>query len=124
MKIKEIILKTFAFLFIIGGVIRIFATQSTFYKLRIGYFWVQDDYFIFVNRIMGGIILLTGILFLGVAKDMVRFRYILGHFALGLLSLVLIIGISGYLLGFPIYSYVADVMLFGTVSIFCLYIRT
>jgi hypothetical protein len=123
MKIKEIILRTFAFLFIIGGVIRIFATQSTFYKLRIGYFWVQDDYFIFVNRIMGGIVLLTGILFLGVAKDMVRFRYILGHFALGLFFLILIIGISGYLLGFPIYSFIADVILFGIISIFCLYIR-
>ncbi len=123
MKIKEVILRTFAYLFIIGGIVRVFATQSTFYTLRVGYFWVEDDYFKFINRIMGGLIILTGLLFLGVARDMVRFKYVLGAFSLGLLILVLIIAVSGYMLNLPFYSYIADVVLFGVIGFFCLYIR-
>ncbi len=123
MKIKEIVLKTFAYLLILGGIIRIFATQSTYYTLRIGYFWVQNDYFIFINRIMGGLILLTGFLFLSVARDLVRFKYILGAYSLGLLVLVSIIAFSGYMLNFPFYSYIADVVFFGVIGFFCLYIR-
>lgn len=123
MKIKEIILKTFAYLFIAGGIIRIFATQSTYYTLRVGYFWVENDYFKFINRIMGGLILLTGFLFLSVARDLVRFKYVLGAYSLGLLVFVVIIAFSGYMLNFPFYSYIPDVLFFTVAGFFCLYIR-
>lgn len=123
MKIKEIVLNTFAYLLIIGGIIRIFSTQSTYYTLRVGYFWVENDYFKFINRVMGGLILLTGFLFLSVARDMVRFKYVLGAYSFGLIVLVGIIAISGYMLNLPIYSYLADVIFFGVIGLFCLYIR-
>ena len=124
MKTKEIILKSVAYLFILGGLVRVFATQSTFNTLRVGYFWVEDDYFKFTNRIMGGLIILTGLLFLGIARDLVRFKFVLGSFSLGLFFLSIIIGLSGYMLNIPSdYSYIADVALFGITGLFCLYIR-
>lgn len=123
MKTKEIILKTFAYLLIVGGLIRIFATQSTYYTLRIGYFWVENDYFKFANKITGGLILLIAFLFLGVARDMVRFKFILGAFSLGLLVLTVIIALSGFMLNLSFYSYFPDVIFFGVIGFFCLYIR-
>lgn len=123
MKVKEIVLNAFAYLLIIGGILRIFATQSTYDTLRIGYFWVENDYFIFINRIMGGLILLSGFLFISVARDLVRFKYVLGGYSLGLLVLVVIIAFSGYMLDLPFYSYIADVVFFGLIGSFCLYIR-
>ncbi len=124
MKIKEYILRTFAVLFIIGGAVRVVATQSTFYKLRIGYFWVDNEFYIQGNRIMGSFLIMIGILFLGFVKDFIRFKYVLGHFALGLLVIGLTIGASGYLLNLPLYSYIADAAVFSIISIFCLYIRS
>ena len=123
MKTKEIILKTFAYLLIVGGLIRIFATQSTYYTLRLGYFWVENDYFKFANRITGGIILLIAFLFLSITRDMVRFKYILGALSLGLLVLAVIIAISGYTLNMPFYSYFPDVIFFGVIGFFCMYIK-
>lgn len=124
MKVKEIVLKTFAYLLLVGGIIRIFATKSTYDTLRVGYFWVEDDYFKFINRIMGGLILLSAFLFFSVARDMVRFKYVLGAYSLGLLVMVVIIAFSGFMLNFPFYSYIADVIFFGAIGLFCLYIRT
>ena len=45
-----------------------------------------------------------------------------------ILSIVIFIGyviiaFSGFMLNFPFYSYIADVILFGSIGFFCLYIR-
>ncbi len=124
MSTKGLILKAFALLFLVGGVIKVFATQSTFISLRIGYFWVDNDYFIFVNRIMGGVLILSGALFWSISKDLQRFRYVLGGYSFGLLTLAVIIGISGYMLHLSLFSYIADVILFSVMGLFCLYIRS
>lgn len=124
MKIKEIILRFFAIMLFAGGILRVLATASVFYKLRIGYFWIEDDYYKFVNKIMGAFLILCGFLFWAVAKDIIRFRFVMGPFGMGIFVFGLIIAAFGYLLGLQIWSWAPDALLFTFIAIFCAYIKS
>lgn len=124
MKIKEIILKSFTLILFAGGILRVLATQSIFNKMRLGYFWIEDDYYKFVNKIMGAFFILCGFVFWGVAKDIIRFRFILKPFGLGVFVFGLIIAAFGYLMGLQVWSWAPDALVFTFIALFCVYIKS
>tara|TARA_Y100001933_G_C18930301_1_gene535048 strand:+ start:460 stop:837 length:378 start_codon:yes stop_codon:yes gene_type:complete len=123
MKIKEIILRGFAIMLIAGGILRVLATQTVFYKMRVGYFWIEDDYYKFVNKILGAFLILCGFLFWGVARDIVRFRFVMGSFGWGIFIFGAVIAVSGYLMGLQIWSWAPDAILMTVTALFCAYIK-
>lgn len=124
MKIKEIILKSFAIILFIGGILRVLAAQVIFHTMKVDDFWVEDDYYKFVNKIMGAFFILCGFIFWSVAKDIIRFRFVLKPFGQGIFVFGFIIAFFGLLMGLQVWSWAPDAIVITTISLFCTYIKS
>lgn len=124
MKIKEIILKSLAIILFIGGILRVLAAQAIFHSMNVDDFWVEDDFYKFVNKIMGAFFILCAFIFWSVAKDIVRFRFVLKPFGQGIFVFGFIIAVFGYLMDLPVWSWAPDAIVITATSLFCTYIKS
>ncbi len=123
MKAKKFVLQVVAVLLIIIGVLRIFANEITFELLRNKDLWLDDILLQYLFKATGGFIIFHGIIFLGISKDMMRFRSIFGPYSFGLLVAGTIMLIVGYLNFMPVWLYGSDALICYFLAIFCLYVR-
>jgi hypothetical protein len=64
---RTIISRALALLFILGGTARIIANQNMFAAFGISELWVDDPYFVYIYKVLGAFVILTGLVlwFLG-----------------------------------------------------------
>ena len=123
MKAKKFVLQIVALLLIIIGVLRIFANEATFELLRNKDLWLDDVLLQYLFKATGGFIIFHGIMFLGISRDMLRFRSIFGPYSFGLLVAGTIMLIVGYLNFMPVWLYGSDALICYFLAIFCFYVR-
>jgi hypothetical protein len=123
MKAKKFVLKIVALLLILLGVVRVFANEATFELLRNKDLWIDDILLQYLFRATGGFIIFHGIMFLGISRDLVRFRSILGPYSFGLLVSGTVMLVVGYLNYMPIWLYGSDALICYILAIFCFYAR-
>lgn len=58
-----------ACLFILGGIVRVVATRRVFSAFGIGNLWVDHVYFIYVYKVLGGFVILTGLVLWSLAGE-------------------------------------------------------
>lgn len=60
--VKLRVIRFLAVLFIFGGIVRIVATSGLFSVLGMEDLWVDHAYFIYIYKVLGGFVILTGLL--------------------------------------------------------------
>ncbi len=58
-----------ACLFILGGIVRVVATRRVFAAFGIGSLWIDQVYFVYVYKVLGGFVILTGLVLWSLAGE-------------------------------------------------------
>jgi hypothetical protein len=102
------VLRVVAALFIGGGIVRILADRRIFRIFRIADLWVDKPYFIYVYKVLGAFVILTGLVLWSVSEETNRSRSILRAEKTGLVLVGLIMAGTGQALRLPLLYYGPD----------------
>ncbi len=58
-----------ACLFVMGGIVRVFATRKLFVAFGIGGLWSDHAYFIYIYKVLGAFVILTGLVLWSLAGE-------------------------------------------------------
>ncbi len=108
MKNRKIILQIVSLMLVFGGVVRLFATETTFEIFVIENLWVDHKYFIYIYRVLGAFVILTGLLFFSIARNIEKNLNILNTMKWGLILVGTTMAIAGYHIRLPLLYYAPD----------------
>ncbi len=107
-KASCLILSVIGYAMIFGGLVRIFATRNLFELFGIGSLWSEHEYFQYIYSILGGFVLLTGIAFNIMARNISRYKRLMMAWALAFFILGLIMLVSGIINKIPAFYFLPD----------------
>lgn len=107
---QRTILRAVAVLFIGGGTVRLLANQAVFTLAGMGDLWVDAPYFVYVYRVLGAFVVLTGLTLWSLAAEVgsTRRGVLFAELGLGLAAVVMLV--TGWHTGLPARFYVVDVV--------------
>jgi hypothetical protein len=107
---QRTVLRAVAVLFVAGGTVRMLANQAVFSLAGIGELWVDAPYFVYVYRVLGAFVVLTGLYLwsLAVEGGAARHGVRAVEWGLGLAAVVMLV--TGWHTGLPARFYVVDVV--------------
>jgi hypothetical protein len=108
MNFKTRIFQIIAFLFILGGVVRLFANKALFAIFQMEKLWTDHLYFIYIYRVLGAFVIFTSIILFMISKNLKQYTALLPGLSVGFLIIGLVMLISGRLLNLPLIFYVLD----------------
>jgi len=117
MKTHRTILKIISLLFIFGGIIRLFANETVFTIFGMNDLWTDHDYFIYIYRVLGAFVILTGLIIYSISRDVNKNLNIINTMKFGFLFIGLTIVISGFIVKLPIIFYLPDFLFCFSISI-------
>lgn len=123
MKKQKIILQIIALILIFGGVVRLLANEATFEIFKMGNLWVDDKYFIYIYRVLGAFVILTGFLFFSISRNIEKNVNVLNTMKWGLILVGTTMAIAGYHIRLPFLYYSPDFIFCYAIS-FYLYINS
>ena len=106
--IKVVVLRFVAVTLLVGGTFRIFATKALFRAFGIGDLWMQTPYAIYIYRVLGGFVLLSGIILMFVSVSLQNNRKLLKGCALGFAVIGVVMLVTGLTSGLPLRYYLPD----------------
>jgi hypothetical protein len=99
-----------ACLFVIGGIVRILATRKVFAAFGIGALWVGHAYFIYVYKVLGAFVILTGLVLWSLAGEGGGGRKSILVMTWGMVTVGLVMLGTGLSTGLPPQFYLFDVV--------------
>ena len=108
MKKQKIILQILALMFVMGGLVRLFANEFTFEIFGMKDLWVDHKYFIYIYRVLGAFVILTGLLLFSISRSIENNLHILNTMKWGFLIIGMTMTIAGYYIRLPLLFYVPD----------------
>ena len=108
MKLKKIILQTLSILFILGGIIRLLATKSLFRLFFIDMLWVDHSYFVYIYRVLGSFVILTGLIIFTISRNIEKYSELLFILTIGFIIIGFVMMITGILTNLPLVFYFPD----------------
>lgn len=93
---------------LVGGTVRIFATKVLFQAFGIGDLWMQTPYSLYIYRVLGGFVVLSGILLMIVAGAPEKYRRLLKGYTLGFSTIGVVMLVTGLASGLPLRYYLPD----------------
>jgi hypothetical protein len=102
------LLRVLGALFILGGLVRILANQALFETMLMGHLWSDHPYFLYVYKVLGAFVILTGLIIYGISFRPEAQKNILSALIYGLILIGLIMAITGYMAGLSPFFYVLD----------------
>ena len=108
MKTHRTILKIVSLLFIFGGIVRLFANETVFTIFGMNDLWTDHDYFIYIYRVSGAFVILTGSIIFSISGNIIKNLNILNTIKSGLFIIGLTMAISGFVVKLPIIFYLPD----------------
>lgn len=93
---KRTVLLIISMLFMLGGIVRLFAGECTFRFFQMGHLWSGDAYFVYIYRLLGVFVIWAGSILFVCSRDVVRYR---GVIVASILALILFFVVS-LLIGF------------------------
>ena len=118
MKKQKIILQIIALTMIFGGVVRLLANETTFEIFKMGNLWVDDKYFIYIYRVLGAFVILIGLLFFSISKNIQKNINVLNAMKYGLILVGTIMAIAGYHIKLPFVYYFPDFIFCYAISFY------
>lgn len=116
---KAALLRFVAVTLLVGGTFRVFATRSLFRAFGIGDLWMQTPYAMYIYRILGGFVILSGILLMVVSGSPQSNRRLLKGYALGFAVIGAVMLVTGLTSVLPLRYYLSDpVYCFLVVAVF------
>jgi hypothetical protein len=106
--VKIALLRFVAVTLLVGGAFRVFATRALFHAFGIGDLWMQTPYAVYIYRILGGFVVLSGIILMIVSGSPGSNRRLLKGYALGFAFIGVIMLVSGLITGLPSRYYLPD----------------
>ena len=106
--IKIALLRFVAVTLLVGGIFRIFATRALFQAFGIGDLWMPTPYAIYIYRVLGGFVVLSGILLLILSGNPQSNRRLLKGYALGFAVIGVVMLVAGLTTGLPSRYYLPD----------------
>ena len=108
MKYKKIVLQIISVLFIIGGVVRLFANKYLFALFLMEELWTDHLYFIYIYRVLGAFVIFTGFMLFTISKNLKLYSTIFPALSIGFIIIGLVMIISGSLLNLPLMFFMMD----------------
>jgi hypothetical protein len=98
-----------ACLFVLGGIVRVFATRKLFVAFGIGGLWVDHAYFIYIYKVLGAFVILTGLVLWPLAGEGGECRKSIRMMTWGMVIVGLVMLAAGLSVGLPPLFYLIDV---------------
>ena len=114
----KVILRIIAVMFIFGGGVRLFASQDLFDAFGMDSLWSDHPYFIYIYRVLGAFVILTGMMVYAITFVMSNNRRLMNIMAIGFIMTGLTMAISGYLTKIHIVFYITDFLFCFVVAYF------
>ncbi len=105
---KQRILQVLAILFIFGGIIRLLAGEFLFSLVGIQALWSEKPYFIYIYKVLGAFVVMTGFLLFSVSKNIILYRPLLRMLGVGFSLIGLTMVVSGFYVSLPLVYYIMD----------------
>lgn len=112
------ILKVLGYLFILGGIVRIFSNKELFELFWMDQLWADHPYFIYVYRVLGAFVLFTGLSFVGVSGNIRENRKLIRAWSIAFIILGIVMLVTGLMVQLPIVFYIFDFAFCFAVAIF------
>jgi hypothetical protein len=106
--LRVIMLRVVAATLLLGGIVRIVATQALFDTFGIGELWMQTPYSAYIYRVLGGFVLLSGILLMAVSGAPEKYSRLLKAYALGFAVIGVVMLVAGLGSGLPSRHFLPD----------------
>ena len=94
--LNQIILRILAILFLIGGIVRLFVNKSVFDLFWMQDLWSDHSYFIYIYRVLGAFVVLTGLMLYAISKNLKTYAHIFPLLKWGFLVIGLAMLITGF----------------------------
>ena len=69
MKKQKVILQIISLMLVFGGLVRLFANEAAFEIFGMKNLWIDQKYFIYIYKILGSFVILTGLLIFSISKN-------------------------------------------------------
>ena len=102
------VLQVLAILFIFGGIVRLLAGEFLFSLVGIQALWSDRPYFIYIYKVLGAFVVMTGFLLFSVSKNIILYRSLLRTLAGGFSFIGLTMLVSGFYVSLPLVYYIMD----------------
>lgn len=101
-------LQIIAFMFIIGGLVRLVADKETFKLFGIEKLWLDNNYHIYIYKVLGAFVVFMGLLMFSVAKNIHQNLNVLNTIKFGLIFIGATMLITGYVVKLSFVYYAPD----------------
>jgi hypothetical protein len=105
---KKRLLLIISLIFMLGGIVRLFANQSIFGIFQMAHLWLGDPFFVYVYKLLGVFVVWMGVLLYVASKDVVRYRGIIRGSILGLLLFFIVSLWTGLATGLGLRYFLVD----------------
>jgi len=106
--IRGALLRLIAISLLLGGVVRVFANRTLFEAFGIGALYMETPYSLYIYRVLGGFVILSGIGLFAIARAPETHRHILRAYAIGFAVIALVMLAAGAVVGLPYRYYLPD----------------
>jgi hypothetical protein len=108
MKHRKRVLQILSLLFVFGGIVRLFANKKIFEFFLMKDLWVDHVYFIYIYRVLGAFVILTGFILFTVSGNIKKYLSLFNVLTWGFILVGLVMAVTGFLLKLPIIFYIPD----------------
>ena len=113
------LLRILGALFILGGLVRIFANKALFEFFLMGELWADHPYFLYIYKVLGAFVILNGMIIYVVSFRLEEQKNLLSALSYGFILIGLVMALTGYMAGLPIAFYILDALFcFALAAIF------
>lgn len=102
------LLRVIAALFVLGGLVRLFANQALFEIFRMETLWAGHPYFLYVYKVLGAFVILTGMIIYVISFRLQEQKNLLSALSYGFILIGLVMALTGYMAGLPLVFYIFD----------------
>ncbi len=110
MKSRKRALQIVSVFFIFGGFVRLFANRKIFELFQMQELWVEHAYFIYIYRVLGSFVILTGLILFAISRNLNKYFPFYHVLTIGFVFIGLVMMVTGILCELSVVFYFPDFM--------------
>ena len=118
---KRTILLIISLMFLLGGIVRLFAGECTFRFFHMEHLWSGEAYFVYIYRLLAVFVIWAGLILLVCSRDIIRYRGVIIASILALLLFFIVSLLVGFATGLGLRFFLVD-SIFSLVLVVLLYV--
>ncbi len=93
---------------IFGGIVRLLENETLFELFGMRKLWIDHNYFKYIYKVLGSFVILTGLVFFTISKNLEKNLNILNAIKIGLIIVGIVMVYSGYFMKLTLLFYAPD----------------